>query len=460
MAVIEIVAQQRSDDDSGWVGNWFIDAPVKGESRDAYSFQIDGWVVGRTEKVIAIEIVNGMRTVAVGPPTLARSEVAARFPECPGAATAGFSLTTTVIGLPSPLVLEVRALGERGSRARLATITVTHRPLQTTFNGSINPLLVTSLGRTGTTWLMRLLAQHPALITFRVHPYEMRPAKYWAHQLAVIAGAPEAERTWSWEDLSDGKGWARSPLLYLQQMRSAPQVRAWLDKGLVENWAEHGQRCIEDCYRAIAAQSSEAPRFFIEKHLPDRIAGLLRELYPHSREIFLVRDFRDMICSIDAFNAKRQRPAFGREYASGDDQFIAFQRSETARLLQSWQERASRSMLLRYEDLVTNPRESLGLALEYIGVDADPKIVDAMVSSGSVDLENAIAHRTSTNPAASIGRWKSELQPGLRAACASRLDDVLTAFGYPPTDDRPAAISSAESAADPNPDPPRQSSAS
>ena len=48
----------------------------------------------------------------------------------------------------------------------------------------------------------------------------------------------------------------------------------------------------------------------------------LAELYPDSREVFLVRDFRDMVSSILAFNAKRGARGFGRAAAETDAGYV------------------------------------------------------------------------------------------------------------------------------------------
>ena len=42
----------------------------------------------------------------------------------------------------------------------------------------------------------------------------------------------------------------------------------------------------------------------------------MRELYPAARELFLVRDFRDMIASMQAYNARKGFGDFGRETAA------------------------------------------------------------------------------------------------------------------------------------------------
>jgi hypothetical protein len=42
------------------------------------------------------------------------------------------------------------------------------------------------------------------------------------------------------------------------------------------------------------------------------VPRIARDLYPRANEIFLVRDFRDLICLVLAFNEKRGTVEFGR----------------------------------------------------------------------------------------------------------------------------------------------------
>ena len=74
----------------------------------------------------------------------------------------------------------------------------------------------------------------------------------------------------------------------------------------VADLATFAQQRIDAVYRQVAALGDGRAEFFAEKCLPEgNVPQLLRELYPDAREVFLVRDFRDMLCSIRAFNEKR-----------------------------------------------------------------------------------------------------------------------------------------------------------
>ena len=91
--------------------------------------------------------------------------------------------------------LDVRAVLADGRRAAVGSITGRREPLRTSFQPQLKPLLVTSLGRTGGTLLMSLLAAHPAVVAHRTYPYEIFPARYWLHVLRVLAEPADYTRS-------------------------------------------------------------------------------------------------------------------------------------------------------------------------------------------------------------------------------------------------------------------------
>ena len=79
--------------------------------------------------------------------------------------------------------------------------------------------------------------------------------------------------------------------------------------------------------------------YFAEKHFPDVYPRLLRELYPGARELFLVRDFRDMIASMLAYNARKEFGDFGRESAQSDATWLDELRRGVVALRDAWRDR-------------------------------------------------------------------------------------------------------------------------
>jgi hypothetical protein len=205
----------------------------------------------------------------------------------------------------------------------------------------------------------------------------------------------------------------------------------WFGRRFVEQAAELCRRSAEDCYREIATlQNQHAPIFFAEKHLPDEVPGIVWELYPKAREIFLVRDFRDMQCSIAAFNQKRGSVDFGRSLAASEEQYIRYAGEVALRLRKAWDNRRDRACLVRYEDLVAQPQETLATVLNYLGLPADNAQIDEMISHASADTPDLQFHRTAPSLRESVGRWRRDLSPEMQAICQEAFGAALADFGY------------------------------
>jgi hypothetical protein len=168
-----------------------------------------------------------------------------------------------------------------------------------------------------------------------------------------------------------------------------------------------------------------------EKHRADNLPWLVWELYPRAKEIFLVRDFRDVYSSMLAYNRKFGRRAFGPDHIETDEEFARFLRNSTIRnLSRSWPKRKDRAHLIRYEDLITRPHEVLPDVLRYLELDASEQTVSGMLKRASAENPEMKQHLTSSNVSNSLGRWKSSLTPELQIVANSAFGDVLEQFGY------------------------------
>ena len=124
------------------------------------------------------------------------------------------------------------------------------------------------------------------------------------------------------------------------------------------------------------------------------------ELYPGAREVMLVRDFRDMIASMFAYNEKRGRQGFRRDRATSDRDYILDEVGVSVEALaDAWARRSDTAHLLRYEDLVLHPEETVQALLAHLGLDAGPSAVEPMLGS----LSRATAGRRATAPSSIRG---------------------------------------------------------
>ena len=319
-----------------------------------------------------------------------------------------------------------------GSRTTLTRIRGRRSPLRTGFAPRLRPLMVTSLGRTGTTWLMRLLSQHPQIVSRRRYPYETRLARYWMQMVKILTEPADHDDSSHPDTIAEDCHWIGHNPFFTGELTDEPPLGRWLGREYPERLARFCQESIEALYRLVAReQSQDQPQFFVEKHLPDHIPDLLNELYGDTREIILVRDFRDMVCSMLAFNRKRGYAAFGREATTSDAEFVSRLGRNVDDLAKACARRQASALLLRYEDLLSDPIAVLTRILGYLGLDANGTVAEAMHSAASRGSSELAEHRTSRHATASIGRWRTELSREMQSACASAFAPWLRELGYP-----------------------------
>jgi hypothetical protein len=212
-----------------------------------------------------------------------------------------------------------------------------------------------------------------------------------------------------------------------------PEVEAWSGSAYIEDLATFCQRSIDGWYRATAAAQGEDSSqlvYFSEKHFPDDYPRRLRELYPDAREIFLVRDFRDMIASMRAYNARKGFGDFGRATAVNESDWLSDLSRGVEALRDGWRERGEPGTLVRYEDLVREPVATLTPLLATLGLDASLPTVTRLVASAAHDSPALHGHGTTATPESSIGRWRRDLPADLQAVVAELFGELLSEFGY------------------------------
>ncbi len=191
------------------------------------------------------------------------------------------------------------------------------------------------------------------------------------------------------------------------------------------------QTAVESFYGAYAdARNRTTPAFFAEKMVPaGHCRWTTRLLYPRAREIFLVRDPRDTLASVLAFDARGGIAGFGREWVETDEQYVSLIRMYMLEFVEMWKRSSRYSALVRYEDLVRSPTEQIRAMLDALKLDSSANIVDSMVEAGNQVTAEVNAHRTSPDGLSSIGRWKSDLEPRLKAICDDAFDGLLDELG-------------------------------
>src|SRR5262249_38190405 len=142
---------------------------------------------------------------------------------------------------------------------------------------------------------------------------------------------------------------------------------------------------------------------------------------------------RDVICSAVAFDAKRGRRSFGREILADDLGFVNQLHMDLGRLVRSWQRRFDTALLVRYEKLVAAPEVTLPRSLEPLDAAATSAVDSEILGAANATTPELDAHRTTPDPAASIGRWRTDLaavHPDLPELCDELFAPLLAELGY------------------------------
>jgi hypothetical protein len=439
MALVEIGGVEQREGASGRLLGCRLDAPKPAGESGTYGFEIVGWALAEAAPPAKVQILQEGRVVAEGALEEKRPDIAAAFPQAPHGGECGFRIPVSALDLRQDFALSVVAKGEEGFQAPIAEVEGCRAALPAGGEDLIQPLMVNTIGRSGSTWIVWLLSCLSEAVAFSPWARDARVGTYWTSvlqalsrpqsYLAQLVPGPLEQRNWWFDrpDLRSGVGGDQA-------------LEAWLGGDGVESLAGFCQSRI-DAFYAHIAEDGKRPRYFVEKYLPYQLTpDLLSELYPGAREIILVRDFRDMLCSVIAFNEKRGWEAFGRASARDDAEYVQTTVANSAkRLLRRLRERGDAALLVRYEDLILEPEATLATTMRYLGLEASEEAVAATLKRADEDSPRNDDHRTTDKVSASIGRWKRDLSPELAEVCAEVLDPVLTEFGYEPT---PAPASS------------------
>jgi len=206
----------------------------------------------------------------------------------------------------------------------------------------------------------------------------------------------------------------------------------WFESDQIQIWAEAASSDIIAFYRRHSIEFGRSgASLFLEKFKPDDNATVARQLFPEAREILLVRDFRDMVASIIAFNNRRQALDFGATAALSNSEYVSVLRSSVEALLEVRESRPD-VLVLRYEDLILNEHEELAKVLIHIGADPSGDTVAELLRNAhlSSSLSTRLEHRTSADAVQSVGRWRQDLPTDVVETCQREFKDALGAFGY------------------------------
>lgn len=292
------------------------------------------------------------------------------------------------------------------------------RPREST---PVTPVLLTSAGRSGSTLLMRDFARSPGIVVGARHPNEIKQIAYHAAALRALAADADRARATDPDTMlapENARRIGANPYYDagLFTLADPPaRLREFFGRSVPERLAAAFGDLILDYY-AILRQSQGKPDavLFAEKgDVAPEVRQAARLFFGRVREVVLVRDPRDLLCSAIAF---WKLPA---------DEALAMLATTLPRLLEIRRAAPADTLFVRYEDLLRDPVATRRVISDFLGV-----AVEHDASAGDAGI--APGHRTSADDAASIGRWHRDLAPAQVDACETTFRRFMQAFDYAP----------------------------
>jgi hypothetical protein len=398
-----------------------LGSPVQGQSSDTYSMGISGWARGRSQEVTRFEIVHGTKLIEAVPPLSTDS------------GTARFQTAISSLDLAYQFQFVVRALLADGSRARMAVVRGSRQALPSApFPGPV-PVLVTTIGRSGSTMVCSLLAQHPDCVGYRTWDFESRMVSYWIAVMRALTRPASYERQFVRPLPVGSPQWWTGDPAHVRLRLDEPGIGVFGREG-VEGVARFCRDQIGHLGTSLAAAAGKpGARRLVEKTQPGTrtVAEMAQELDPATRELVLVRDFRDTVCSMRAYSNKTGASDFApaADVSLGDA--IRWVGQTAAKLLSEYVERRrGAAHVLRYEDLILRPEQTLTDVLDFVGLESSSEIVARMCRQLGAYQDERRGHATTPSPDESVGRWRRELGADEQVIAEEVLRPYLNAFGY------------------------------
>jgi hypothetical protein len=419
--------------DPGTILDFRLTSPDADTDFEELTLEVRGSIVTRAARAEAIEVVWGREVVRELPVEFSGG-VERRGRKTADAAKGGFHGVVGALGLPPSFRLGLVARLEDGRRIWVAEIAGRRRSFEPEpgWAGPRAAFVSSPSGRTGTTWIVQLLGQHPQVAAQPPFGVEPRAGSYWieaamaltepASYKRMLRPNMDHDRWWLGEWPDADRGPIDDPLLrrYLGERRSR-DIAAW------------AREQITDFYRVVAEGQGKADAaVFVEKAPMGRLRlELLSDLLPGTREIALFRDPRDTLCSILAYSARNPRAALVSTEPGAHEEYLEELAASFRGLLAECRDRPEQTLVVRYEDLIMDQVPTLRGILDHLEVKSSKAIAAAMVDSATRGSERLERHKTSGEAASqSIGRWERDMDPELRSRSTEIFREVLADLGY------------------------------
>lgn len=269
------------------------------------------------------------------------------------------------------------------------------------------PVFVVGPPRSGTTVVRVTLSRHPDLsLTNETHLFDQ-----WVRRHPGLTAGDRGAFEVFWEAFTAAEpfAWHEVP---------APEVRAWLDR-----WERYDAAAVMAALLAAVAERDGVARAGEKTpahalHLPELLAA-----FPDAAIVYTVRDPRGCVASELRHDA---------DWAATEPEAAASRWRQAARPLLAWRD-DPRVHVVRYEDLVLDPRRTLADTCRAIGIADDPERITELLDDpgGHPTYQHGDLDPWGPVDPGSLGAWRDQLDAVALEAVDHHCRLVAGELGYP-----------------------------
>lgn len=401
-----------------------LDFPLQASfDEERLNLGLIGWVSSRDAKITSIWLTWRGRKIADAK-IFSRPDLEEIYIRC---SNVGFQIDVAPIALGSDEPLKIMVEVDGGRVTSLYNLCLDFKSTGTAQSVdsvpddvrdvAIAPII--SIARSGTTYLSKLLHQHGMALGYDQYPYEARLAEELAKRWFRDAQPTSCEPAWN------RGGQHVDPtthaILGLYNADKSDQLDC-ITRHIRDASRLHYVKIV-DYYRMLSPDSLSS--VIVEKIGLSYELELLKCLFQRVRPIFLLRDPRDILLSMRKFNESRANYDFDEAHSKGFSGLV-FKVGNGLREL-AWRLDSCNDpkILVRYEDLVTDPQ----VVLDRIHAHFEENGELALMNE-SIESQEMHGHATSLSSLASVGRWRRELSRSEQEMANWYFQPFLVRFGY------------------------------
>jgi hypothetical protein len=285
----------------------------------------------------------------------------------------------------------------------------------------IRPIIILSTGRSGTTLLMKYLATSQKIICEETYPYETRYLSF-LNSLATLFRIKHPALAIDFSRLNKDElpGEELKHLDYPKIFEfggTEDDINSLSDSVFYELW-----QVFSTYLKKISGKHKAL--FYAEKSVGPKLLPRIHHLKPVT--MVIIRDPRDIVLSVRAFNKKRGFNAFGWV---DNDTVYSYARKlmpsyiyQQRKYLTTLESNENSELGIKYEDLILDT----ATALRKLG-----KILNCRFIIEDARIEASLEqHRTTESDKASVSRWKNEMDAETLDLFSTMMGDELRACGY------------------------------